>query len=102
MEAAKTYGLDHADSMTAQDIKKAVIAKTSAVNLDGKSEAYIDAAYDMALADGAKRADAMEKQKKAMNQPDGKPQGKEDMYDVDGALASLRKDEADAYMKEVK
>lgn len=103
MDAAKTYGVENADSMTSLEIKKAVIAKTSKVNLDGKSEDYIEAAYDMAIADGARRADGITKQKQAMKKPAANPAGNnQDTDDVDTAMAKLRKDEADAWMKEVK
>lgn len=49
LEATATkFGLKDFASMNDLDIKKAVIGKTSKINLDGKDESYISAAFDFA------------------------------------------------------
>lgn len=47
---AKEHGVDFNDGMTVGEIKAAVVGKISGLPLDGKSEVYLDAAYDSAVA----------------------------------------------------
>jgi len=101
LETAKAHKLDKAEEMTNRQIMEAVIrAARPDVNLDGKSDDYINAAFDMAQA--AAREDGMAEQRKAVSAPTGKPQEHEDETDAAALMEKLRKDEAEAYMKEVK
>ena len=101
LETAKVHKLDKAEEMTNRQIMEAVIrAARPDVNLDGKSDDYINAAFDMAQA--AAREDGMAKQREAVSAPTGKPQEREDETDATALMEKLRKDEAEAYTKEVK
>lgn len=69
LDTAKNFRIDKADEMADKDIKIAVI---TAVRGDGfdpkdKSDAYIEAAFDLAKAD--KRNDAMASQRQKINPP---------------------------------
>ena len=101
LETAKAHKLDKAEDMTNRQIMEAVIrAARPDANLDGKSDDYINAAFDMAQA--AVHEDGMAEQRKAVSAPTGKPQEYEDETDATALMEKLRKDEAEAYMKEVK
>lgn len=101
LETAKAHKLDKAEEMTNRQIMEAVIrAARPDVHLDGKSDDYINAAFDMAQAAG--REDGMAEQRKAVSAPTGKLQEHEDETDATALMEKLRKDEAEAYMKEVK
>lgn len=101
LETAKAHKLDKAEDMTNRQIMEAVIrAARPDVNLDGKSDDYINAAFDMAQAAG--REEGMAKQREAVGAPTGKPQEHEDETDATALMEKLRKDEAEAYLKEVK
>jgi hypothetical protein len=50
-ESAEILGDVALDGLTDREIKEKVVAKSSKVSLDGKSEAYVDAAYDMIVTD---------------------------------------------------
>lgn len=67
LKVAEAHRVDKADGMTDQEIKIAVIkaVRGDAFNLDGKSEAYIDAAFDLAKAE--KRQDGITRQRKEVN-----------------------------------
>ena len=67
LKVAEAHKVVNADSMTDTEIKTAVIkaVRGDAINLDGKSADYIEAAYDMAKADVKQRKDGMAEQRKA-------------------------------------
>jgi len=67
LKVADAHKVEKADSMTNTEIKTAVIkaVRGDAINLDGKSADYIDAAFDMAKADVKQHEDGMESQRKA-------------------------------------
>ena len=87
-------------------IKKAIIKKVrgDSFDLEGKSEDYINAAYDM-VKDEAQEAHedgaGMPQQRKTVMQP-LKQDEDEDELTPEDALKKLRADEAALYMKEVK
>lgn len=60
-EAAKFLGEEKLDGKTDLEIKKAVAETALGIKLDGKSETYVEASYDLALQKGApSEADALE------------------------------------------
>ena len=67
LKVAEAHKVANADSMTDTEIKTAVIkaVRGDAINLEGKSADYIEAAYDMAKADVKQREDGMAEQRKA-------------------------------------
>lgn len=67
LKTAENFKVDKADEMSNLDIKKAVIkaVRGDSISLDGKSEAYIEAAFDMAKTE--KRDDGIEKQRQQVN-----------------------------------
>lgn len=67
LKVAEAHKVANTDSMTDTEIKTAVIkaVRGDAINLDGKSADYIEAAYDMAKADVKQREDGMAEQRKA-------------------------------------
>lgn len=101
LDTAKKCKIEKADSMSDIDIKKAVIESVRpGVKLDGKSEEYIAAAYDMAKADAESRNDSMKKQREQLNHP-GSGHDREDSDDLDELMKKLREDEAEAFRKDV-
>ena len=102
LDVAKKHHIDGAEKMSNTDIKKAVIkaVRGDAVNLDDKSDDYINAAFDMSKDEGLQH-DGLAKQRKTTLQHGDKKDG----IDADDPMAALRKlqqDEAEAYMKEVR
>lgn len=79
---AKEHGVEIKQDMADKDLRVAVIKAVRGDGFDvtGKSDAYIEAAYDLAVAEKAKRQDALSAQRKEMqtktNQDgkDGEPQ----------------------------
>lgn len=70
IKTADDFKVDKADEMNDRQIKEAVIKAArgdSALDLSQKSDAYIEAAFDLAMEDGAKRMDAMSQQRKTVN-----------------------------------
>ena len=68
-EIAKEKGVENADGMSNDEIKRAVIAKAYPdMKLDGKSADYIEAVFDMSKAVKADKADAMADQRAKLNQ----------------------------------
>lgn len=104
LDAAKAHHIDKADGMTDKEIKIAVIkaVRGDSIALDGKSDDYIDAAYDMACAE--KREDGLADQREKLGKPARKdePSRKDEVDDPEAALAKLRADEAALWAKEVK
>ena len=64
---AGKHGIEKADEMTNDEIKRAVVAKVHPkLNLDGKSAEYIEVAFDLAKDVETQHQDAMADQRKAM------------------------------------
>ena len=67
-EIAKEKGVENADGMSNDEIKRAVIAKVYPdMKLDGKSADYVEAVFDMSKAVKAEKADAMADQRAKLN-----------------------------------
>ncbi len=65
---AGKHGIEKADEMTNDEIKRAVVAKVHPkLNLDGKSAEYIAVAFDLAKDTEVQHEDAMAEQRKALN-----------------------------------
>ena len=65
---AQKHGIEKADEMSNEEIKKAVVAKVHPkLNLDGKSAEYIAVAFDLAKDTEVQHEDAMAEQRKALN-----------------------------------
>ena len=65
---AQKHGIEKADEMSNEEIKKAVVAKVHPnLNLDGKSAEYIEVAFDLAKDTDVQHEDAMAEQRKALN-----------------------------------
>lgn len=104
LKYAEKHKVEKADEMADKDIKIAVIKAVHGDSLDltGKSDTYIDVAFDLAK---EKKADASDdtgsKQRQALN---NKPKGENNDEDdsVEAAMAKLRKEEAEAWKKEVR
>lgn len=98
LQTAEKHGIEKADEMTDKDIKIAIIQKVrgDSFNLDGKSDEYINAAFDMAKDEQAKHADGMKNQRQQVMKGADSNQN-EDEYDVDAIMAQIRKDEAVAF-----
>ena len=98
LEIGGKLGIEGLKEKTNDEIKKAVIAKVHGdVKLDGKSDDYIQAMYDMAKDTAVKQAAAQ--QRKDMN--DGMGTRNDDADDLDAIMRKLREDEANAWSKEV-
>lgn len=64
---AQKHGIEKADEMSNEEIKKAVVAKVHPkLSLDGKSAEYIEVAFDLAKDTEVQHEDAMAEQRKAM------------------------------------
>ena len=103
LAVAAKHKIEKADEMSDKDIKIAVIKSVRGdnFNLDGKSEDYIAAAFDMAKDDTKTHEDKMAVQRANVNNRDNADEH-EDEYNEDAALKKLMDDEAKAYLKEVK
>ena len=107
LKVAEAHKVANADSMTDTEIKTAVIkaVRGDAINLEGKSADYIEAAYDMAKADVKQHEDGMAEQRKATQSHDdegaqGGAQGNNDAADdPEAAYAKLIEAERHMYEK---
>jgi hypothetical protein len=96
---AQKHGIEKADEMSNEEIKKAVVAKVHPkLNLDGKSAEYIEVAFDLAKDTDVQHEDAMAKQRKAMG---GTETHHEDEMDLEKVKAEFMEKESKLY-KEVK
>ena len=96
---AQKHGIEKADEMSNEEIKKAVVAKVHPkLNLDGKSAEYIEVAFDLAKDTEVQHEDAMAKQRKAMG---GTETHHEDEMDLEKVKAEFMEKESKLY-KEVK
>ena len=101
LKVAEAHKVVNADSMTDTEIKTAVIkaVRGDAINLDGKSADYIEAAYDMAKADVKQHEDGMAEQRKATQTHDDGVQNNDAADDPEAAYAKLIEAERHMYMK---
>lgn len=103
LKVAETHKVEKADSMNDREIKCAVIkaVRGDSLDLNGKSDEYVNAAYDMAKDENKKRDDSMETQRRAINTPpqrlEKNHRDDDDEDDVEAALEKLRQDEANAW-----
>lgn len=96
---AQKHGIEKADEMSNDEIKKAVVSKVHPkLNLDGKSAEYIAVAFDLAKDTDVQHEDAMTKQRKAMG---GVAPTHEDEMDLEKVKAEFMEKESKLY-KEVK
>jgi len=95
---ASKHGIEKADEMSNDEIKKAVVAKVHPkLNLDGKSAEYIEVAFDLAKDMESNREDAMAEQRKAL----GGDIHQDTELSLDDVKAKFAEAEANFY-KEVK
>ena len=101
LKVAEAHQVANADSMTDTEIKTAVIkaVRGDAINLDGKSADYIEAAYDMAKADVKQHEDGMAEQRKATQTHDDGAQNNDAADDPEIAYAKLIEAERHMYEK---
>jgi hypothetical protein len=106
LKVAEAHKVEKADSMTDTEIKTAVIkaVRGDAINLDGKSADYIEAAYDMAKADVKQHEDGMAEQRKATQTHNedgaqGGAQNNDAADDPEAAYAKLIEAERHMYEK---
>ena len=99
LKVAEAHKVVNADSMTDTEIKTAVIkaVRGDAINLDGKSADYIEAAYDMAKADVKQHEDGMAEQRKATQTHDDGAQNNDAADDPEAAYAKLIEAERHMY-----
>lgn len=98
-EIARKHGVEKADELSNDEIKKAVVMKVHPkLNLDGKSAEYIEVAFDLAKDTEVQHEDAMAKQRKAMG---GTETHHEDEMDLEDVKAKFFETESKLY-KEVK
>ena len=105
LKRADAFGIKDAEKMTVQEVKKAVIKKAHSddFDLENKSDEYINAAYDLVKdtkQEKADKEDGIASQVKTINKHGEQKQDEE--MTPEQAMELLRKDEADAWMKEVK
>lgn len=76
---AKALGVEVKQDMADKDIRVAVIKAVRGDGFDvaGKSDAYLEVAYDMAVAEKGARADALGRQRKEMTPPGARQDGKD-------------------------
>ena len=95
---ASRHGIEKADAMSNEEIKKAVVAKVHPkLNLDGKSAEYIEVAFDLAKDIECQHEDAMAEQRKALG---GSETHHEDEMDLEDVKAKFFETESKLY-KEV-
>ena len=102
LKVAEAHKIANADSMTDTEIKTAVIkaVRGDAINLEGKSADYIEAAFDMAKADVKQHEDGMAEQRKATQTHDDEgAQNNDAADDPEAAYAKLIEAERHMYEK---
>ena len=98
-EIARKHGVEKADELSNDEIKKAVVAKVHPkLNLDGKSAEYIEVAFDLAKDTEVQHEDAMAEQRKAMG---GEIHHEDEEMDLEKVKAEFMEKESKLY-KEVK
>ena len=103
LKVAEAHKVANADSMTDTEIKTAVIkaVRGDAINLEGKSADYIEAAFDMAKADVKQHEDGMAEQRKATqtHNEDGAQENNDAADDPEAAYQKLIEAERHMYEK---
>ena len=101
LKVAEAHKVANADSMTDTEIKTAVIkaVRGDAINLEGKSADYIEAAFDMAKAAVKQHEDGMAEQRKATQSHDEGAQNNDAADDPEAAYAKLIEAERHMYEK---
>ena len=101
LKVAEAHKIGNAGSMTDTEIKTAVIkaVRGDAINLEGKSADYIEAAFDMAKADVKQHEDGMAEQRKATQTHDDGAQNNDAADDPEAAYAKLIEAERHMYEK---
>lgn len=103
LKVAEAHKVANADSMNDTEIKTAVIkaVRGDAINLEGKSADYIEAAYDMAKADVKQHEDGMAEQRKATQTHDdeGAQENNDAADDPEAAYQKLIEAERHMYEK---
>ena len=101
LKVAGAHKVENADSMTDTEIKTAVIkaVRGDAINLEGKSADYIEAAYDMAKADVKQHEDGMAEQRKATQTHNDEAQNNDAADNPEAAYAKLIEAERHMYEK---
>ena len=98
-ETARKHGVEKADELSNDEIKKAVVSKVHPkLNLDGKSAEYIEVAFDLAKDTEVQHEDAMAEQRKAMG---GEIHHEDEEMDLEKVKAEFMEKESKLY-KEVK
>ena len=96
---AQKHGIEKADELTNDEIKKAVVAKVHPkLNLDGKSAEYIEVAFDLAKDTEVQHEDAMADQRKALGGEVAHQDAEMDLEEVKTKFAEVQAN----YYKEVK
>lgn len=87
---AKSHNVEIKTDSTDRQLQEAVIKSVcgDSIDLNGRSDGYIEAAFDMAVADGVKRADAEAGQREALTKPQMTEDGKEKLTGRAAMLAS--------------
>ena len=87
---AKSHNVEIKTDSTDRQLQEAVIksVRGDSIDLNGRSDGYIEAAFDMAVADGVKRADAEAGQREALTKPQMAEDGKEKLTGRAAMLAS--------------
>lgn len=87
---AKSHNVEIKADSTDRQLQEAVIksVRGDGIDLNGRSDGYIEAAFDMVVADGAKRADAEAGQREALTKPQMTEDGKEKLTGRAAMLAS--------------
>ena len=98
LQVAQKHGIEQADSMSDKEIKIAIIhsVRGDSFSLDGKSDEYINAAFDMAKDEQTSHTDAMKNQRQQVMSGADRSHN-EDEYDLEAIMAQIRKDEAVAF-----
>ena len=101
LDFAKSHGIEKADEMTAKDIKIAVVksVRGDSFNLDGKSDEYINACFDLCKDRQAVNADdGLGKQRQSMGKPADRQDKSDDDMSVEELEQKLQQDEANLYL----
>ena len=104
LAVASKHKIEKADEMSDKEIKIAVIksVRGDKFNLNGKSDDYISAAFDMAKDEIKNHEDAMANQRKEVNDSSENKTENNDEYNPAVALQKLKEYEAGLYEKEAK
>jgi uncharacterized protein len=108
LDVAHSHKIDNADSMSDREIKIAVIksVRGDSMNLDDKSDVYVDAAFDFCKNEET-HSDGVEKQRAELEnrEPVKKVETKSDSLDdmsIEEMERRLREEESQLYLKGVK